>query len=1144
MLLSTATRVLTIVTSSAAQSFQLKNSTQPTEPKNATLYSPLFEKYSNSTPRFHNVSQVNSNSLYVALAGKTTDITILEKRQSGDNGLPVGMCAPGAPCVNGACCGQSGVCGFSPDECGPGNCLSNCKAKAECGQYALEDKAKCSLNVCCSQFGYCGTTDEFCGKGCQSGFGGCGKATEPLCSGTTVKRHIGYYESWSSTRKCDKRLPKDLDLTGFTHMNFAFAFFNPTTFEMMPMDAGDPTLYTEFTNLKESYPGLQTWISIGGWSFNDATNNPNTQTAFSDMASTAANRKKFINSLTNLCKVSGLMVCADIDWEYPGAPDRGGKDVDIENFVTLLKELRAAWGTKYGLSATLPSSYWYLRWFDLKGLEKYLDWLNMMSYDIHGVWDSTNKFTGPFLRPHTNLTEIQLGLDLLWRNNISPAKWGGSPGSCTNSAGTLSNAEIFKILGSTGAKPSFDKEAAVKWITWNSNQWASYDDGETTQMKIRAANKWCLGGTMVWAVDQDDKENSSTNDYLGIGKANGVSSSRALELKNNRRLAQTEATNINSCYWTFCGGKCVDGYFEETYSDGQVNGVSSNTVCEDGKVQTLCCASGTTMGTCSWNGWNGVGLSCGGSCDFAATNNKKRALDSGLDLSGPVAIAFNTNSLGRKGQITWTMIAMTYCCDGFKSSPKGSVSTLDLIGTDGKETNGGKLDVGKFAGLTAACTAGATAAATAAGTAAAIFSFGLGFLPAFTATFAAVFSVCEIKAKEAATMHAVGVVAGVRTGRIQKPQNPRPKPSKPKPPAQAPKQKLFGQWLSLSYDKATDTDCVVTYTCRYGRGHDEICDNQSWGIFEANAGRTVYHYDARGPDNEYAKADWASVHRRPSYRSQAQAGNPARCQVDEFPMGSLWEGRAGLHNQVCRLVNGNANRLQGTDWMQFLYAQWRPCSSLRSALGKGDPPVTWEFDHQPNDPRLVANIFYPHFIQRYGFDSQTPGAECWATYNDPNSGNNPTAVLDHGFRALPNDPMFRRYNWPRQNYNIDPAQLVQNNQQLPQDVASANWLKRSNIRSVLENRMPAESADSAEQPGDVDCNKCKIVIDEENKLVYEKRPIPEVPVTESVVEATSTADLGKARTGQTMISAPAQTGVPKYRQYVRHQDFHNQRREL
>jgi len=41
------------------------------------------------------------------------------------------------------------------------------------------------------------------------------------------------------------------------------------------------------------------------------------------------------------------------------------------------------------------------------------------------------------------------------------------------------------------------------------------------------------------------------------------------------------------------------------------------------------------------------------------------------------------------------------------------------------------------------------------------------------------------------------------------------------------------------------------------------------------------------------------------------------------------------------------------------------------------PPITWEFDHQPNDPRLVANSVSPHFIGKYGWDSQTPGAECW-----------------------------------------------------------------------------------------------------------------------------------------------------------------------
>jgi hypothetical protein len=94
-------------------------------------------------------------------------------------------------------------------------------------------------------------------------------------------------------------------------------------------------------------------------------------------------------------------------------------------------------------------------------------------------------------------------------------------------------------------------------------------------------------------------------------------------------------------------------------------------------------------------------------------------------------------------------------------------------------------------------------------------------------------------------------------------------------------------------------------------------------------------------------------------------------------MGSLWEGRLPFSNQVCRLVNGEANGKQGTDFGQFLAARWEPCSAFRSALGKPDPPITWEFSHTPNDPRLTANAQFPHFIERYGFDSQTPGSLCW-----------------------------------------------------------------------------------------------------------------------------------------------------------------------
>ncbi|KAJ6079220.1 class V chitinase [Penicillium canescens] len=102
--------------------------------------------------------------------------------------------------------------------------------------------------------------------------------------------------------------------------------------------------------------------------------------------------------------------------------DRGGKAADTGNFAELLAEMRSSWGTSYGISVTLPSSYWYLQGFDLVTMSTYVDWFNFMSYDIHGVWDATNQYTGPYIRPHTNLTEIKAGLDLLWMAGIKPSK--------------------------------------------------------------------------------------------------------------------------------------------------------------------------------------------------------------------------------------------------------------------------------------------------------------------------------------------------------------------------------------------------------------------------------------------------------------------------------------------------------------------------------------------------------------------------------------------------------------------------------------------------------------------------------------------------------------------------------------------------
>lgn len=106
---------------------------------------------------------------------------------------------------------------------------------------------------------------------------------------------------------------------------------------------------------------------------------------------------------------------------------------------------------------------------------------------------------------HTNLTEIKLALDLLWRNKVNPGKvnlglgfygrsfqlanpgctrpgcpflGGASPGACTGSSGILSYKEITEIISSRKLTPVYDVKEAVKYIVWDRDQWVSYVNNE------------------------------------------------------------------------------------------------------------------------------------------------------------------------------------------------------------------------------------------------------------------------------------------------------------------------------------------------------------------------------------------------------------------------------------------------------------------------------------------------------------------------------------------------------------------------------------------------------------------------------------------------------------------------------------------
>lgn len=103
---------------------------------------------------------------------------------------------------------------------------------------------------------------------------------------------------------------------------------------------------------------------------------------------------------------------------------------------------------------------------------------------------------------------------------------GGEPGACTGTSGVLSNSEIYSLIDSQGLSPVVDEDAMVKWVTWNSDQWVSFDDADTYTLKRAWANKQCLAGTMIWAISQDSKNYESldalSGSLTGVDKDSGI----------------------------------------------------------------------------------------------------------------------------------------------------------------------------------------------------------------------------------------------------------------------------------------------------------------------------------------------------------------------------------------------------------------------------------------------------------------------------------------------------------------------------------------------------------------------------------------------------------------------------------------------
>ncbi|KAJ6287391.1 glycoside hydrolase, partial [Bipolaris maydis] len=324
-------------------------------------------------------------------------------------------------------------------------------------------------------------------------------------------------------RSCEQIWPVRLNTTGFTHIVLGFAVFDPKNFTVGMQHPDDGEVYKQFLRLPDN---VRKGLAIGGW---EMSNEGPTRTAWSDMSSTKSNRKAFIDSLKqflNTWKFTGI----EIHWEWPGASNRGGKPADAQNQVDLIHELREYLGKDFIISVVLPAQSVYLENMAPLKMQSVVDWFTVLTYDLHGSWDAFINGLGPKIKPHTDLAEIDSALNLLSSASLDPAKinmglanygrgftvanqtckyYGceftgpSKAGSCTREDGLLSACEISRIIREKNLTPQvIYGGAGVKEISWD-DQWIGYDDHDTLAMKLTLANKRCLGGTSLWAIEHD-----------------------------------------------------------------------------------------------------------------------------------------------------------------------------------------------------------------------------------------------------------------------------------------------------------------------------------------------------------------------------------------------------------------------------------------------------------------------------------------------------------------------------------------------------------------------------------------------------------------------------------------------------------------
>ncbi|CAG2178646.1 unnamed protein product [Oppiella nova] len=168
-------------------------------------------------------------------------------------------------------------------------------------------------------------------------------------------------------------------------------------------------MFEQFNNLRTNNAKLKTLVAIGG--------NDDGSDKYSQMANNPVGRQFFVNSTIE---------------EYPAMSARDserrkvGKSADKQAFIDLLRELRTAFQPhEYLLTAGVSVDVSIVdRAYNVPEMNKYLDFINVMAFDMHGSWEHKTGHVAPlYAGDNDNETQtVQYVIDYWLRLGAQPDK--------------------------------------------------------------------------------------------------------------------------------------------------------------------------------------------------------------------------------------------------------------------------------------------------------------------------------------------------------------------------------------------------------------------------------------------------------------------------------------------------------------------------------------------------------------------------------------------------------------------------------------------------------------------------------------------------------------------------------------------------